>query len=180
MKALIFDTETTGLVKNSLIPLDRQPRMIEFYGQIVDTETCEVIEDYHSLVNPGFEISEEITKITGIKPEDLQGQPVFPFIDGNIRGIIGKADAIIAHNLSYDWSILNFEFERSGTIDKVKWPIRRICTVEETEWMCGYRLSLSALYEYLFNETFAGAHRAKADVEALTKCVLELVRRGDL
>ena len=36
MKAFIFDTETTGLVKNRTIKLDDQPEVIEFYGALVD------------------------------------------------------------------------------------------------------------------------------------------------
>ena len=60
-----------------------------------------------------------------------------------------------------------------------EWP-RLCCTVENTEWLHGHRLSLSALHEELFGEPFSGAHRARTDVAALTRCYLELVKRGDL
>ena len=37
--------------------------------------------------------------------------------------------------------------------------------------------TLTELHEYLFNEPFKEAHNATADVEATTRCFLELVRR---
>ena len=37
--------------------------------------------------------------------------------------------------------------------------------------------TLTELHEYLFNEPFAEAHNATADVEATTRCFLELIRR---
>jgi len=52
--------------------------------------------------------------------------------------------------------------------------------VQETEWIKGHRLSLSALHEELFGEPFSGAHRARVDVDALTRCFNELRQRGDI
>ena len=179
MKYLIFDTETSGLIKNSLIPIEHQARLIEFFGHIVD-EDGQTHEELEFMVDPGIPISDEITKITGIKPEDVIGKPRFIAEEGRVRAIIGRADAVVAHNLSYDWDIINTELRRCGTADKVKWPVVRICTVQETEWIKGHRLSLSALHEHLFGEPFAGAHRARVDVAALTRCFLELKQRGDL
>ena len=37
--------------------------------------------------------------------------------------------------------------------------------------------TLTELHEYLFNEKFAEAHNATADVEATTRCFLELIRK---
>ncbi len=37
--------------------------------------------------------------------------------------------------------------------------------------------TLTELHQYLFNEPFAEAHNATADVEATTRCFLELIRR---
>ena len=45
MKAFIFDLETTDLVKNSVVGLDHQPSIIEFFGHIVDLKTAEVIQE---------------------------------------------------------------------------------------------------------------------------------------
>lgn len=179
MKYLILDTETTGLFKNCELPLGQQPRVIEFFGHIV-SDDGEVHEELEFIVDPGIPISEEITKITGIKPEDVAGKPRFLTEEGRVRAIIGRADAIVAHNLSYDWAVINTELKRAGTEDKVKWPVTRICTVQETEWIKGHRMNLSMLHEHLFGKPFTGAHRARVDVAATTRCFLELKARGDL
>ncbi len=179
MLAFIFDAETTGLVNNSLIPLDNQPRIIEFFGHLVDDETGEVIEELEFMCDPGVPIDHVITRITGIKQEQLDGQKPFSYHTIDMHRMIVKADAAVAHNLSFDMALLAFEFERDNKA-VVNWPKRLICTVEQTEWMRGHRLSLGALHEELFGEPFAGAHRARHDVEALTRCYLELRKRGDL
>jgi len=180
MKALIFDTETTDLVKNSVVGLDQQPHVIEFFGHIVDLKTGESLQELEFLCHPGFEIAPITTKITGITPQQLKDQPPFKNFEESVRSIINCAEAVIAHNLSYDYAVIMAELSRCGTQDALRWPIRRICTVQETEFMKGYRLSLTALHEELFGEPFSGAHRARTDVEALTKCSIELYARGDI
>lgn len=179
MRALIFDTETTDLISNSLLPEKHQPRVIEFFGHIVEDDGT-VVRELEFLCHPGHKLEKVTTNITGITDEMLKGKPAFKEFEGQVRGLIGEAEAIVAHNLSYDWDIINFELRRCGTSDKVRWPAIRICTVQETEWFKGFRLNLSALHEHLFGEPFSGAHRARQDVEALTRCYLELRKRGDL
>jgi DNA polymerase-3 subunit alpha len=77
--------------------------------------------------------------------------------------------------------MLSLEFRRLGMLEEViKWPVIRICTVEQTEWYKGYRLSLTALYEELFGEPFPDAHRARVDVQALTRVFLELRKREEI
>lgn len=176
-RTLIFDTETTDLVSNTLLPDDQQPFIIEFYGAIIDG-SGEIVEELEFLCHPGFEIKEITTKITGIKPEDLRGLPGFREHAEAVAGLLSRADSVVAHNLSYDWFVTNTEFRRAGM--KPEWPMIRICTVEETEWIKGHRLSLSALHEELFGEPFSGAHRARVDVEALIRCFNELRSRGDI
>lgn len=180
MKVCIFDTETTDLVKNSLVPLEQQPRIIEFFGHTVDSQSGEVIEELEFVCNPGHKLSATTTRITGLKDADVEGQPMFKSFEGKVRALLGSADAVLAHNLSFDFAVVDAELRRCVTSEKCKWPIRRICTVQETEWIKGHRLSLSALHEHLFGAVFTGAHRARTDVEALTRCYLELVKRGDL
>jgi hypothetical protein len=62
---------------------------------------------------------------------------------------------------------------------KIKWP-DKICTVEQTVHLKGYRVSLSVLHETLFGMPFTGAHRAKVDVSALLFICKELYRIGEL
>ncbi len=179
MRSLILDTETTGLLENSLRAEKHQPRVIEFYGNVVEDDG-EVVSELELLFDPGTSLTEEITNITGIKDDDLKGKLPFNAHESQIRAFVGSAEAMVAHNLSFDQAIISREFMRCGTLDRVQWPRKRICTVEATEWLKGYRLSLGALYEHLFAEPFPGAHRAKADVKALIRCWVELRKRGEV
>ena len=178
MIVFIFDTETTGLVRNSLVPLDQQPRIIEFFGHTIDNQTGHVLQEVEFFCDPGIMIEPVITKITGIRQSDLAGQKPFSAYAPTVCSMIKGADAVLAHNLSFDMALVEADCKRCNT--DLTWPERLICTVEQTEWMKGHRLSLSMLHEELFGEPFSGAHRARVDVGALTRCYLELVKRGEI
>jgi DNA polymerase III alpha subunit (gram-positive type) len=175
MKTLIFDTETTALTSNRLLRLEDQPRVIEFYGVLIDLDTGQRFDEYHSLINPEIMITKEITKITNITNEMLKGQPTFFFIPEFITPLIVQSDQLLAHKLSFDMEIIEMEYDRLGSFPS--WPNRLCCTVEQTVNLKGYRLNLASLYEYLFNKTPLEAHRAKDDVNTLVQCALELRRR---
>jgi DNA polymerase III epsilon subunit-like protein len=174
MRTLIFDTETTDLIKNKLLPLDRQPHIIEFFGLSVDTEGNECNSLGH-LFDPGIPIGDVTTRITGIKPEDLRGKPRFSVHAEELKKFIEGHDEVVAHNLSYDKSMVDFEMKRAGLT--VEWP-ELICTVEATEHIKGHRLNLTSLHELLMGEAFSGAHRAEADVRALANCFRALRETG--
>lgn len=174
MMTLCFDTETNGLIKNKLVPLASQPQVIEYFGLTLEDDETEG-GSYTCLINPGKPLPPEIFKITGINDEMLKHAAPFSTVAEIIKTHIESHDAVVAHNLSYDKAMIDFEMSRCGL--KVKWP-RLICTVEQTESFKGHRLSLTALHEYLFGEPFTGAHRAETDVHALARCYVELKKRG--
>lgn len=174
-QALIMDTETTGLVDNHTLKLDKQPEVIEFYGNLVDLDSGDVLGEYHHLFKPKRKLEEEIIKITGLTDAELAKYHHFNVMAAPIKVLLESQPCIIGHNLSFDTEMLDLEFERLGA--KVKWPLC-ICTVEQTVHLKGHRLSQSALHEFLFEEGFADAHRAKPDVQALTRIVLELRKRN--
>lgn len=177
MRTLIFDTETTSLIGNSLLAERYQPQIIEFFGHVLDRE-FNVLEELEFFCNPGKPLTDEVMRITGIKNEQVCNEAKFDSRAGSVGLLIQSADIVVAHNLSYDMAVVDAEFKRLGLA--IKWPKDMVCTVEQTEHLKGHRLKLSALHEELFGEPFAGAHRARADVEALTRCYIELVRRGEI
>lgn len=185
MKALIFDTETTGLTKNRTVKLDLQPEIIEFYGQLVNLKTKKILSKYGTLIKPSKPLSDKpefgqkktISQITGITNEMLAKAPSFKQVSKEIFKMIEKSPIAIAHNLSFDSEMIDIEAERLKY--EVRWP-RKICSVEATIAMKGKRLSLTNLHLELFGEKFEDAHRAKNDVDALTKCCIELFKRGML
>lgn len=178
MKAFVFDTETTGLIKNSLVPLEQQPRIIEFCGELVDLESGEVIKELDFICNPQQTLEAVITRITGLTQAQVDAEKPFSHRADEVIDLIQSAEAVVAHNLSFDRAMVDNDLKRCEK--SVNWPSRMVCTVEQTEWMRGHRLNLTSLHEELFGEPFSGAHRAREDVKALTRCTVELFRRGEL
>lgn len=177
MIALIFDTETSGLVYNHTLKLNKQPEVIEFYGAVVDLATGEVFDEVSQLIKPAITLPEEQLKHTPISNEMLKDAPRFAEVADKIRTIIEGAPTAIAHNLSFDMEMIGIEFERIG--QEVAWP-PGICTVEQTVHLKGYRLGLTNLHTFLFGKPFDDTHRAKPDTEALIRCCIELFKRGML
>lgn len=177
MRALFFDTETTGLISSHLLPLKKQPQIIEFYGATVNLATGQIENELDTFVKPSIKITKEITGITHITNEMVENAPPFAKIALNVKALVENAPIVCAHNASYDKEVLQFEFERLGM--PIAFP-RFICTVEQTIHLKGHRMKLNDLHEYLFGERFEDAHRAKVDTQALIRCAVELYKRGVL
>lgn len=187
---LIFDTETTGLPKNFRAPVsdtDNWPRCIQIAWQLHD-EDGKLIEHQDYIIKPeGFNIPFDAEKIHGISTELAQkeGLPLAEVVERFIAAL-GKAKFVVGQNIEFDLNVMGSEFYRMGIED----PFQRLsvldtCT-EVTAQLCqipggrGGRFklpTLTELHEFLFDEAFAEAHNATADVEATTRCFLELVRR---
>jgi len=177
MRALLYDTETTGLLSNHTMKIIHQPHVIEFYGCVASLKTGKIEKEMNVLVKPPVKIEQEITNITTITDEMVKDAPSFDRVAVDIFSFLEGAPVIFAHNASYDKEIIDLEAERLKRT--VKWP-RMVCTVEQTVSLRGIRLSLSDLHAHLFGAPFAGAHRAEADVKALLRCCVELYKRDVL
>ncbi|MEJ6736049.1 MAG: DNA polymerase III subunit alpha, partial [Flavobacteriales bacterium] len=89
-------------------------------------------------------------------------------------------------NLGFDNNIMGAEFHRLGIENSLlNFPVLDTCT-EITAQLCQlpggrggkFKLpTLSELHAFLFSKPFSEAHNATADVEATTRCFLELIRR---
>jgi len=176
MKTLIFDTETTGLPKNSIQPLDRQPRIIEFFGLSYDSE-LESTSSVHFLFNPGIKLDKKIIEITHITDDMLKDKPFFKSKSDYLVKLIEDHDEVVAHNAAFDMAMVDFEMKRLHK--EILWP-KAICTVESTEYLKGHRIKLMDLHETLFGEKFNDAHRAENDVMALFRCFKQLRSMGVL
>lgn len=180
-RVIVFDTETDSLIANTAVSINKQPRIIELFAQILEQKgegkraKFKELGRYSQLFSIGKPIPQEVVNITGIKDADLIGAPPFREKAAEVAELMQSADRVVAHNLSYDLTVTDFEMARCS-LPRIKWP-ERICTVEATEYFFGYRLNLTTLYKTLFDETFADAHRAEADVMALSRCYQELVKR---
>ncbi len=187
---LIFDTETTGLPKRYNAPVsdsDNWPRCIQIAWQLHDA-MGNLIEHQDFLIQPeGFNIPFDAEKIHGISTElaAAEGIPLAEALEKFQQALL-KTKYVVGQNVGFDVNIMGAEFFRLGIEDPLpSLPVLDTCT-ETTAQLCEipggrggkFKLpTLTELHEFLFNEAFAEAHNATADVEATTRCFMELVRR---
>ena len=187
---LIFDTETTGLPRNWNAPLtdsDNWPRCIQIAWQLHDA-MGNVIEHQDYLVKPdGFNIPFDAEKIHGISTElaEKEGIALSEMIQ-KFSEALSKTKFVVGQNVGFDLNIMGAEFIRLGLENPLpEMPLLDTCT-ETTAQLCQlpggrggkFKLpTLTELHEFLFKIPFSEAHNATADVEATTRCFLELIRR---
>ncbi len=186
---LIFDTETTGLPKRWNAPItdtDNWPRCIQIAWQLHDG-MGNVVEHQDYLVRPdGFNIPYDAEQIHGISTAlaEAEGLPLLTVLE-KFNEAMARTKFVVGQNVGFDLNIMGAEFHRMGIANPLQeLPVLDTCT-EETALLCQipggrggkFKLpTLTELHEHLFKEPFAEAHNATADVEATTRCFLELVR----
>jgi DNA polymerase III epsilon subunit-like protein len=175
---IIMDTETTGLLKPTVVPLDKQPHIIEFAAIKLDDKNLYESNRITFLVNPGIPLEPIITKITGLTDKDLaKEQPFSAHYLELVRFFLGE-EMLIAHNAPFDVGMLTVELQRLGMLQRFPWPFKHVCTVERTQYMTGKYLKLEQLYKELFGKDPEQKHRALGDVEILVDVVRQLRRQG--
>lgn len=186
---LIFDTETTGLPRDYNAPIsntDNWPRVVQIAWQLHD-ELGNLIEHKDFIVKPkGFDIPPNAEDIHGISTElaNLAGDELEDVLF-LFKKAIQKAKFIVGHNVGFDINIVGSEYYRLGEETPLTLPVLDTCTEQSAELLKlpggrggKFKLpTLTELHEYLFHEAFGEAHNATADVEATTRCFLELVRK---
>ena len=188
---IIFDTETTGLPKNWNLPYtdtDNWPRCIQIAWQLHD-ELGNLIEAQDFLIKPdGFDIPFDAERIHGISTllAEEQGIPLKEALTA-FNEALKKSKFVVGQNVGFDVNVMGAEFIREGLETPMHdMSVLDTCT-EVTANLCKipggrggkFKLpTLTELHEFLFQEPFAEAHNATADVEATTRCFLELIRKG--
>jgi DNA polymerase-3 subunit epsilon len=156
----VVDLETTGL--------DPQWNDIIEFGamRIVDGE---VTDKYTQLVNPGYEIDEFITELTGITNEMLATAPAVNAVLPAFLDFVGDG-IIIGHNVNFDinfiydtcMSVLDKPF-KNDFVDTMRLS-RRLFPQERHHRLC------DLIERFRVGE--AVEHRALADVEQTNRCYL--------
>lgn len=186
---LIFDTETTGLPGNFNAPItntDNWPRCIQIAWQLHD-EFGTLIEHQDYLVRPdGFNIPYDAERIHGISTELAAEQGIeLKEVLEKFNIALSKSEYIVGQNIGFDVNIMGCEFYRFGVENRLaEMPVLDTCTEITAELLKlpggrGGRFklpNLTELHQYLFGEPFAEAHNATADVEATTRCFLQLLK----
>ncbi|MBF6607672.1 MAG: PHP domain-containing protein, partial [Flavobacterium sp.] len=187
---LIFDTETTGLPKRWDAPVTdtaNWPRCIQLAWQLHD-DMGRLIENRDYLIKPeGFNIPYDAERVHGISTElaEAEGVPLHQALT-DFAEALSKAKFIVGQNVNFDVNIMGCEYHRLG-MDCIMPSMRVLDTCTEVSASIlqlpggrggKFKLpTLTELHQYLFNKPFAEAHNATADVEATTRCFLEMIRR---
>lgn len=166
---LLFDTETTGLLKTDVNELEEQPYIIEFYACKIDDD-FNLIDEYETFIKPPVPVTDNITKITGITQKDVDNAPTFIEVYPDIAEFFVGVNEMIAHNLSFDKNMIANELLRINKLINFPWPIKHTCTVEQSMGVEQRRLTLTRLHEYATGKPLQNAHRAKDDVFGLVRC----------
>tara|TARA_B110000037_G_scaffold12375_1_gene13203 strand:- start:4274 stop:8572 length:4299 start_codon:yes stop_codon:yes gene_type:complete len=188
---LIFDTETTGLPKSYSAPLtdfNNWPRMVQLAWQLHDQEG-QLLDVKNFIVKPdGYTIPYNAEKIHGISTKRAKDEGVeLSFVLDEFNKDLKKVNFNVGHNIEFDVNILGCEFLRAEietTLhDKTDLDTKNDATTNyvaipggrggKFKWP-----KLTELHEKLFGIGFAEAHNASADVEATSRCFLELIRIG--
>lgn len=160
MRLCVIDCETTGLnpVSDSIIELAVMIVIVDASGHVVGYE-----EPVGWLEQPMFDLAPEITRITGITDEMLEGQRIDR--DAALT-MLSSAQLLVAHHAAFDNS---FAEKLLPEIKGSAWA----CSCHEVDWAeRGYE---GRALGWLLNQAglFTDTHRAAADVWALFTLLIQ-------
>ncbi len=112
---VFVDVETNG-------KFGADGRIIEI--GVIRAENGEVIDTFHSLVNPGSTVPVWIERLTGISNADLVHAPYFEDVARQLHRIFSNA-LFVAHNVRFDYSFFKSHFASIG----IEYKPKLFCTV---------------------------------------------------
>lgn len=149
MKYAIIDIETTGGNKITEVA-------------VFIHDGTQIIDEFTSLVDPECHIPAYITKLTGISNSTVRGAPKFYEIARQLVELT-KDTVFVAHNVNFDYGIIQKEFAALGATFKRK----KLCTVRLS------RKLIPGLKSYSLGKLCASQgipledrHRARGDAAA--------------
>lgn len=188
MGVFFFDTETSGIFKRGQTYVDQDvPRLLEISG-ILDDDERNTVGSFTFLVPYSGDVPVEAERVHKISGERTRTFGVsLPTVLSATLACIKNADRVVAHNLEYDYKMLQVEFNTIGRVDVLTHAFENkgFCTMQATTnilkipspWGRGYKWpKLMEAYIALINpEGFDGAHGAKADASAVREIYYHLL-----
>lgn len=179
---LVFDTETTGFIRDKNNP----PRLVQL-AWIEYDQNGEKQRMFDYIIKPdGFIIPQDSIDIHGISNEKAheKGIPLSRAME-EFSEAIRRNDYLIGHNQKYDVAILSGEYSKLdmhnplGSIFKVDTMLLTVDFCKLPKAKGGFKFpKLIELHEKLFNKKFDHAHNAIYDVEATGRCFFKLQDMG--
>ena len=161
----LLDTETTGLDHNKDEIIEIAIRKWIYHKR--EHYLIKPVEEYSELNEPKRnEISEDITKLTGITKEDVKGKK----IDWKmVSKLIGESDFVLAHNAGFDRPMI----EAVEEVNKISASKIWTCSLKQVNWTQMGFLSSKQELLCIFHGFYYSGHRALTDIDALAHLILE-------
>lgn len=171
MKILVFDTETTNLIKKDLTDV----YIIQLSWIIFDTDSYKQEENDYVLRVP---VKINNSSIHGITKNISDNGYYISEIIGIFLEDVKKCDILVGHNLQFDMNMLEIELNRLGLYNEIDmlYSKKYFDTMREGKKYLKEKKfpKLQELYTTLFNKKFENAHNALFDVRATLRCYLKI------
>lgn len=158
---IVLDIETTGLspFENDIIEI-----------AAMEIKNGDIVNNFDSLVNPGYPIPQFITKLTGIHDQMVSTAQLINDIIPELVGFI-KDLPIVAHNASFDMRFISHNLKKFGiTLDNEVIDTLKI----SRQLYPGFKSYKLDIIANQLGVNVVNAHRAMADVEVLSNifCIM--------
>jgi DNA polymerase III subunit epsilon len=160
---VVVDIETTGSWSNG-------DRITEIGA--VKVRNHEIIDEWHSLINPQRPIPAKITRLTGITNDMVRGAPVFAEIADSFMRFMSEG-IFVAHSANFDYGFISYEYERLER--RFRFPKLCTCAGMRRRYPGHLSYSLGNLCE-TYSIKLENHHRALCDARAAAE-LLNLINR---
>ena len=189
LNALIFDTETTGMVQWRKPPAHpKQPDLVQLAMLLVDRDDWSIKNRVSLLVQlaEGVTIEPEAQDTHGISADDCARFGVPPVVAVSLfNQLCLQADVIVAHNISFDQSVMLTALHRLGNKPNRMEGKALVCTKEATTDVLklpgksGYKWpTLAEAYRHYTGLEIENAHDALQDTMACLEVYRALASEG--
>jgi DNA polymerase III subunit epsilon len=161
---VVFDLETTGLSA-------ARDRICEIGA--VRVRALELVDSFHSLVNPRVALPEPIARLTGLREEELRGAPPVQRVLERFLAFAGD-DLLVAHNARFDQRFLEQQLLAQHERRLSEPPL---CTAALARRLLEGRLRRVGLASlaHFFGVSTQPCHRALPDAEATAEVLVQLI-----
>lgn len=203
MKILVFDTETTGLPKFRNTPIadtKNWPHVVQLSFMLYDARKNNVLEegDYIIRLPDNVTIDPKAEAVHGISTAQCQreGLPMYEVFK-HFSEAIARCDMLLAHNISFDKSIMMVEaarlgfdniFRKSDGSELPEFCTMKssidLCKIERTNERTGkiyYKYpKMVELHNHLFKYEPKGLHDSMADILCCLRCYFMMNYQRDI
>lgn len=160
---VVVDIETTGAWSSG-------DRVTEIGA--VKIRNHEVVNEWHSLINPQRSIPAKIVQLTGITNEMVREAPAFSEIADSLLTFMGDG-IFVAHNVNFDYGFLSYEYGRLER--RFRFPKLCTCVGMRRRYPGHKSYSLGKLCA-IYGIELEDHHRALCDARAAAR-LLNLINR---